>query len=144
MLSMPASALRGQQLHELTLVKALQRLDPSIHVDMGAALNIWHPKINRWQGVFRAGKHIGAMSRGFLPEYNLYREVINDGVPDRAELLEVGWRTTIENIARYRLPGLSAYEICRELGVDYKKFTGDPNELSIPDKDVEPIYNTLG
>ena len=145
MLAAPENAYRGDQLHEDALKKALQRLDPDISFDMGSSLEIWHPKINRWQGVHRLGRHIAGMGRGMLPEFNLYREEEDAlGVKIRGELLEVGWRTTVELIGKKRIPGLSPQAICLALGRDYKKFVGDPSELHIPEHKVDLIHSTLG
>lgn len=149
MLAAPKSAYRGEQLHELTVKKALQHLCPSIHFDMGGCLDIWHPKINRWQGVFHAGRHVGSMGRGWLPEFNLYREeMIADGIRDgemgRGELLEIGWRHTLEKLVRKQIPGVTWFALCQQLNVDYRRFEGDVSELNISEKEVEPIHGTLG
>ena len=146
MIAAPSSAYRGDQLHELALQGALRRLSPGFHFDLGANLNIWHPKINRWQGVYHSGRHIAAMGRGVLPEFNLYREEpLDDGSGlGRGELLEIGWRTTCEQVARKWIPGVTWAEISKELGVDYKMFIGDPSELHIPESQIEPLFDTVG
>jgi hypothetical protein len=146
MLAAPASAYRGDQLHELTLKQALQRLSPLFTFDHGSNLDIWHPKRNRWQGVYHNGRHVAAMGRGSLPEFNLYREEpLDDGSGyGRGELLEIGWRTTCEQIARQWLSSVTWAKLARELGVDYKMFVGSPTELHIPDRAVEDVFNTLG
>lgn len=146
MIAAPPSAYRGEQIHEMNLKAALCRLNPGFHFDLGANLDIWHPKINRWQGVYHQGRHVAAMSRGPLPEFNLYREEpLDDGSGmGRGELLEIGWRTTCEQIVRQWLPGVTWTSVSRELGIEYKKFVGSPEELHIPDSLVEPIFDTLG
>jgi len=145
MLAAPASAYRGEQIHESRIKAMLQALDPSIHFDMGAALNIWHPKINRFQGIFRKGTHIGSMGRGYLPEFNLYREGRDAyNQPERLELLEVGWRTVLERLSRRGFPWLTNELMCAALGVDYKKFVGDESELNVRPEDVDPIHETIG
>jgi hypothetical protein len=148
LIGVPKDTYRGNQLHEFTVKLALQKLCPDIHFDLGASLDLWHPKINRWQGVFCRGRHIGAMGRGSLPEFNLYREEliadgINDGQMGRGELLEIGWRTTLQNVVKAKV-GVTWDALCRELNVEYLKFTGDPMELAIPDKKVDEIHRSLG
>jgi hypothetical protein len=127
----------GQQIHEATLKKGLRELNPWLHFDMGAALNIHHPRIGEWQGVFYKGKNVSSMDRGSLPEYNVYAvkkvpefkdgEITHRVVRDR--VLRIGWRTTLERLIRQNVPGITQETVCVKFGIDYKWFRDGATEL---------------
>jgi hypothetical protein len=126
----------GHSLQDTELKKVLQELNPGIHFDMGANLNLYHPKIEQWQGIFFNGTHASSMQRGTIPEFNIYRQVDErqkDGttVKKRGECLFIGWRTTLENLVSKRIPGVTWEALCAKLRVDRKLFTGDPRELEV-------------
>lgn len=123
---------RGHQISEVELKQVLRGLNKDIHFDMGAALNLTHPRIGEWQGVFLNGRHLTSMGRGMLPEFNIYRtRKAPNGDVHRAMLLEIGWRHTLESLVRQRVPGVTWDALCIALGVDRKEFQGDPRELEV-------------
>jgi len=126
----------GKSIHEIELKRVLQELNPGIHFDMGGNLNLHHPKIEKWQGIFYNGQHLSSMQRGTVPEFNVYKqieEVQPDGtkLKGRGEVMFIGWRTTLENMVHKKIPGVTWDALCAKLKVDRKVFTGDPRELEV-------------
>jgi hypothetical protein len=126
----------GTAFHESVIKKALQELNPGFHFDMGAALNLYHPRIHEWQGVFVDGRHVSSLQRGVCPEFSVYRVREKPGmngsvIRERGECLFIGWRDTLERIVRERVSGVTWSALCAKLGVDRKVFTGDPRELEV-------------
>lgn len=139
----------GLKFDEVLLKQTLQALNPSLHFDMGAALNLYHPKrgpedfsglddadvrdvVKGWQGVFLNGKHLTSMDRGEIPEYNVYRLVtLPSGFKEPGEVLRIGWRTTLENLVRARVPGVTWDALRLALGVDRKELIGPQKELMV-------------
>jgi hypothetical protein len=126
----------GNALHESVVKKALQELNPGFHFDMGAALNLWHPRITEWQGVFVDGRHVSTLQRGTCPEFTIYKvreqpDPQGRMVKVRGEVLFIGWRNTLERIVRERVNGVTWESLCGKLDIDRKVFTGDPRELEV-------------
>jgi len=125
----------GHAIHETDLKKALKELNPGFHFDMGANLNIFHPRIEHWQGVFLNGEHVSSMNRGLCPEFSVYkiveRRTIGGTIKERGECMFIGWRDTLERIVRDGKAGVTWETLCMKLGVDRKVFTGDPRELEV-------------
>jgi hypothetical protein len=122
----------GTTLSEQKLKQVLTELNPEIHFDMGAALNLTHPRIDEWQGVFWKGRHVTSMSRGVLPEFDMYQLVRRaNGEHERGRIEMIGWRNTLESIVRQNIPGVTWESLCPKLGVDRKKFTGNPMDLVV-------------
>lgn len=117
----------GQSISEAKLKQALVELCSDLHFDMGGKLDLYHPRISEWQGVFHNGRHVGTMGRGILPEFNVYGLFKGQ----RTHVLQVGWRTTLEHLVRSDVPGVTWPRLCLKLGIDYKKFTGRPTELEV-------------
>lgn len=122
----------GATMPEHRLKEVLKDLNSGMHFDLGGAHNLNHPRIGEWQGVFHQGRHLTAMSRGVLPEFNVYAVRDNeDGIKVRGEILRIGWRTTLEKIVRQNVPGITWDSLCAKLNIDYKKFVGSPIELEV-------------
>ena len=115
----------GEMKHESELKAGLRRIEPDVHFDLGAALNIWHPRIDEWQGIFIRGRHVGTMDRGLIPEFTIFELI--DGLPEK--VLRVGWRDTLQGLTKRGVPGFTWDRFCREFGIDYRKFRGDSAEL---------------
>ena len=83
-------------------VKAgLRQLNPDLHFDMGACLNIWHPFKDSRQNVYYLGRSIGAMDRGTLPEVPIWTT--------KRDMVEVPWNEVLPGeIAMYRTEGVIA------------------------------------
>ena len=122
----------GQGMWDTALKKALQSLNPGVHFDMGACLNIYHPNMDIWQGVFFRGKHVGSMDRGWIPEYNVYDMVRRpDGKKDYRKVNRIGWRTTLQRIVNKRIPGVTWDTLCPALNIEYKHFRGHKSEIEV-------------
>jgi hypothetical protein len=66
-ISIPKSYM-GRTMQESTFKAKLRELNPEIHFDLGACLNIWHPFKDTRQNVYYRGNSLCAMDRGTLPE----------------------------------------------------------------------------
>ena len=75
----------GHTMQEHRVKSGLQKLNPEIHFDMGACLNIWHPFMSSRQNVFYRGRSVGAMDRETLPEAPIWT------VSKEPEMVEVHW-----------------------------------------------------
>jgi len=115
----------GHTIHESVLKRGLRELCPDVHFDMGAALGIWHPRIDEWQGIFVNGRHIGSMDRGDIPEFTIYQIV--DGTPEK--VLRVGWRDMLHQLTKRDVQAFSWFNFCRVFNIDYKKFVGAERDL---------------
>lgn len=62
----------GTTLQEDAVKSYLRSVNPDIHFDMGANLNLWHPMIECRQGLCYRGKTICAMDRRTLPEIPIW------------------------------------------------------------------------
>ena len=65
----------GKSFDTTYLQTGLRYLNSGLHFDMGAALNLWHPRMKNFQGVFYDGTHICTMDRGVSPEFKLWSVV---------------------------------------------------------------------
>jgi hypothetical protein len=91
----------GQTMQEATVKAALRQLNPDLHFDMGACLNIWHPFKDSRQNVYYLGRSIGAMDRGTLPEVPVWTT--------RRDMVEVPWQEVKpDEIAMYPTEGVIA------------------------------------
>ena len=126
--------IRGETMDVIHFQRTLQGLNPDIHFDLGANLGLYHPKIERWLGVYHAGRHVTSMDRGpSIPEYNIY-QLVEQGpkMPKaRGECKEIGWRTTLEKLVRKNIPGLTWPRICLAFAIDYKHYKGQAAELEV-------------
>jgi len=122
----------GNMIHETVLKRGLKELCPDVHFDMAAALNIWHPRIDEWQGIYVNGRHVGSMDRGSIPEFTIY-ELIG-GLPDKA--LRIGWRDMLHQLTKRHVDGFTWPNFCRVFGVEYKQFVGKDSELHTDDARV--------
>ncbi len=59
----------GFSLDSSVIVSKLQELDPGFHADLGSRLGVWHPNMDRWQGLFYMQKHICSLDRGASPQW---------------------------------------------------------------------------
>jgi hypothetical protein len=109
----------GQPIDEHTFKAGLQAIAPGFHFDMGAALNLYHPRMAEWQGVFYNGEHITSMARGVLPEFNIYG-VNRYGTV--THLIRPGWRHTMKDIVGAGIPGVTWEALCLKFGVEYKHY----------------------
>ncbi len=127
-------ATMGQSMDVTSLKRGLREINPSLHFDMGDKLNLYHPKIDMWQGIFAHGKHIGSMDRGpQIPEYTLYdlRKVwdpaIMEVVLKKSEAKRIGWRATLEVLVNR---GHVTWEqLSAKFNIERKMFVGDISEL---------------
>lgn len=118
----------GETLDEFHIKKTLRSMNPGMHFDMGACLNLYHPRMDEWQGVFYNGEHICAMDRGVIPEYDIWR--LDPKTNERIYVLRIGWRSTFELIVRKRLPRITWESLCRAFRVDMKRYDGEVMELA--------------
>lgn len=65
----------GHTLHYAPVVAGLRELNPAIHADMAGALNLWHPKIEKFAGLYCDGRHISAIDRKEIPEFKVWELV---------------------------------------------------------------------
>jgi hypothetical protein len=94
-------AWMGQTMQEAPVKAGLRSLNPDLHFDMGACLNIWHPYKDSRQNVYYLGRSVGAMDRGTLPEVPVWTT--------RRDLVEVHWTEVKANeIALYNSAGVKA------------------------------------
>ena len=122
----------GRQLDEVWVKRGLQELQPLLSFDVGGNLNIYHPRMGEFQGVFYNGKHLTSLSRGTIPEYNVYAlEKHPDGTSSRGRIISIGWRTTFEKLVRRKIPGISWDNLCRKFSVEKKHFRGHASELEV-------------
>jgi hypothetical protein len=91
----------GQTMQEHRVKAGLRRLNPELHFDMGACLNLWHPFMDSRQNVFYRGDSVGAMDRRTLPEIPIWTM--------KRDMVEVHW-TEVKpgEIALYGSAGVSA------------------------------------
>ena len=111
----------GEMMHESKLKRGLMALNPDVHFDLGAAHNIYHPRIEEWQGIFLRGRHLGTMDRGLIPEFTIYEMI--DGLPEK--VLRVGWRDTLHGLTQRGVPEFNWIAFCHEFGIEYRVFLGD-------------------
>lgn len=117
-------------IYESDFKKGIQELNPEIHFDMAAGLNIHQPRHDDFQGVFYRGNHIGAMGRGQIPEWNRYATVTEpDGTVRRSHVVQVGWRTTFDRLVKKNIPGVTWESLSRKFGFEYKPRTWRQFEL---------------
>ena len=109
----------GHMISDVDLMKGLKSLSPCVHFDMGGNLNLHHPRIDEWQGVFYNGLHICSMSRGLVPEYDVW---YMDKSGERTHIKQIGWRGTFEILVRKRLPGINWDALCAKFGIDKKHY----------------------
>ena len=62
----------GLTLDSAEICRVLRELNVGFHFDLGGNHNIWHPKVEKRQGVFFNGKHICSMDRGMVPEFPIH------------------------------------------------------------------------
>jgi len=115
----------GETMHEDRLKDGLKSLNPDIHFDMGGNLDIYHPRIDDWQGVFVNGRHICSMGRGTLPEYDVWH-LDNEG--ERTHILQIGWRSTMQAMVN-KVDNITWDNLCFVFGIEYKKFNGHEIDL---------------
>jgi hypothetical protein len=116
----------GQYFLEEQIKAGLLRLCPDLHFDMGGNLGLYHPRIEEWQGVFHLGRHICSMSRGVIPEYDVWAL---DKFNQKSHVLRIGWRTTFEHMTRKEVPGVTWDALQREFRIDRKRYLGNVLEL---------------
>ena len=118
----------GQSIHESKIKAGLQAINPMFSFDVGGNLGIHHPKMGRFQGVFLNGQHLCSMSRGMVPEFNVWKQLQHpDGTLYRSHVIMVGWRTTFERLKRKRV--VTWNQLQAQFGVEYKNFTGSIVDL---------------
>lgn len=94
-------AWMGETMQEGRAKAGLRRLNPEIHFDMGACLNLWHPFMSSRQNVFYRGDSVGAMDRGTLPEVPIWTM--------KRDMVEIPWdEVRPGEIALYGSSGVSA------------------------------------
>jgi hypothetical protein len=117
----------GFYLNEADIKKGLQEINPDIHFDMGGNLNLYHPSIERWQGVFHNGRHICSMDRGVIPEYDCWG-MNKHG--QKVKIMRIGWRSTFHLLVKKRVPNVTWDALCLKFKVDYKHFKGNAFEMA--------------
>lgn len=70
----------GHSLQYEAVVSGLRDLNAGIHADMGGALGMWHPHIEKMAGLYYEGRHITAIDRGSIPEFKVWSLV--DGMQE--------------------------------------------------------------
>ena len=123
----------GASLDITTLQRGLREIDPDIHFDVGGNLNLTHPRLSEWCGVFCRGQHITSMDRGpTIPEYNVYAvKTAANGEKTRSHAVRVGWRTTLEKLVRSPKCRATWPALCAKFGIEYKHFMGHAAELEV-------------
>ncbi len=66
----------GKTISSVEIERGLQELNPGLHFDVATKQNVVHPLQGELQGVFFDGKHIGTMSRGMVPEFDVYDRML--------------------------------------------------------------------
>jgi hypothetical protein len=128
----------GFGISEHAIKKGLKELNSNIHFDMGGKLNLLHPNMAIWQGVFYNGAHLTSMDRDTnmpIPEYKtwttkrIYKD--HEWITVRDRLVRIGWRDTFENLIRYRVPGITRDSLAAKFNVPIKFFTGEKSVIEV-------------
>ena len=118
----------GTMMSEQKLKDGLRSLNPDVHFDLGAAHNLWHPRIAEWQGIYVNGRHLGTMDRGLIPEWTIS---VRDSDGEAYMVSRVGWRETLQALSQRSVPGFTWPNFCRVFGIDYMKYNGSQSELQV-------------
>jgi len=108
----------GRMISSFDIEKGLKELNPGLHFDMGGKINLSHPRIDEWQGVFYNGRHICSMSREAVPEFDVWW--MHKITGERMYIKQIGWRGTFEILVRKRIPGINWDSLRAKFGVDRK------------------------
>jgi hypothetical protein len=117
----------GHCLDETTFKNALQACNPDLHFDVASRQGWSHLRQSQWQGVWLGEKHITAMGRGQLPEFDIWAS----RGPNRLFILQIGWRDTVQRMIAKNVPGVSWEKLCSLLSVPRLYFTGAKESLDI-------------
>lgn len=131
----------GTPIAEARFKAGLRNLNPDIHFDLADRHNLYHPNIERWQGVWLRGQHLSSMDRGMLPEVDFW--LLDERKNKPLRLWRISWRTTLEAISKHRVPGLDWRNFSKEFGIEQKdrlslffspEVTKDEDEVKNPIK----------
>jgi len=112
----------GETMSEKKLKDGLLKLQPALQFDPGARLDKWHPNIERWQGIYHNLRHVGSMSRGIIPEFNVWG-VAKDraGNKVKSHIHLIGWRWTMLALVDRGVPGITWDSLINVFKLDRKK-----------------------
>jgi hypothetical protein len=119
----------GHTLTEHELKTGIRELNPDMHFDLGGRLNLDHPSMNIWQGVWYGKKHITTMDRDTvtpIPEYEVWTlksewdPATKTIAKVRDSIVRWGWRNLFADLDRARIPGVSLLSLCNKFKVSVK------------------------
>ncbi len=120
----------GHVMQEPAMRQGLQELNSDFTFDIVGNMGFIHPRMGNLMGVFHNQRHVCTISRGQIPEYDVYGVVtLPNGGKERGPCVKAGWRSAFQKIVNKRIPGVTWESLCRKFGVEYKHFVGKPEEL---------------